>query len=55
MQAAANGHLQVVELLIAKGADINAKDGEGQTALSWAKKQGRDEITALLSKHGAKE
>jgi len=32
------GHKGVVELLIAKGADVNAKDGiGGKTTLGWGK------------------
>ena len=44
-----------MELLIAKGVNIKAKDNKGQTALSLAKEQGHDEIVELLRKHGAKE
>ena len=35
-EAAYNGHNQVVELLLASKADINAKDGRGYTALYLA-------------------
>jgi ankyrin repeat protein len=49
------GHKDVVELLIAKGADMNAKDNKQQSALSLAKEQGHEEIVELLLKHGAKE
>jgi ankyrin repeat protein len=45
----------VVELLTAKGADINSKDNKDKTALSLAKEQGHNEIAELLRKHGAKE
>ena len=33
--AAKKGHLQVVELLVAKGADVEAKDKVGAVAFSW--------------------
>jgi ankyrin repeat protein len=44
------------ELLIAKGADVNLKLGDGKTtALDIAKDNGHTEIVELLKKHGAKE
>ena len=47
------GHTEVVELLITAGADVNAKDDEGETPLdqagtSWP------ETADLLRKHGGK-
>ncbi|MEE3171543.1 MAG: ankyrin repeat domain-containing protein, partial [Pseudomonadota bacterium] len=44
------GHKEIVELLIAKNADINAKDEDGRTALDWA----HGETAELLRKHGGK-
>jgi len=37
MLAAKNGHTEVVSLLIDKGADMNAKDNVGRTALMRAR------------------
>jgi ankyrin repeat protein len=37
MLAAENGYTRVVSLLIDKGADMNAKDNEGRTALMRAR------------------
>jgi ankyrin repeat protein len=51
--AARYGHKEVAELLIAKGADINAKDTRGRTPIDLAINQGRKEIAKLLlSKSG---
>ena len=49
--AAVGGSKEVVELLIAKGADVNAKYEECATSLDWAKNQ---ETVDLLRKHGGK-
>jgi hypothetical protein len=47
--AAAEGHLEMVKLLIAKGADVNAKNAFGRTALMFASKYGfLDIVKALL-------
>ncbi|HUS72384.1 MAG TPA: ankyrin repeat domain-containing protein [Sedimentisphaerales bacterium] len=49
------GNKDFVELLIAKGVDVNAKNNRGQTPLDIAVKRGHTEIAELLRKHGAKE
>ncbi len=47
-EAAAQGHKEVAELLIAKGADVNVKDDDGSTPLHKAAGLGRKEIVELL-------
>jgi len=45
-------NLEMVELLIERGADVNAKGYYGNTPLRWAKRSGDDEIVSLLKRHG---
>jgi hypothetical protein len=42
----------MVELLIAKGAEVNAKDNKGNTPLHWAAVNGYRDIVELLKLHG---
>ncbi len=43
----------MAELLIAKGADVNAKDKDGGTPLHWAAKNGHKDVAELLIAKGA--
>ena len=45
---------EIVAFLIAKGAEINARDNDGKTPLDQAITSGKKEIIALLNKHGGK-
>lgn len=47
------GHQPVVELLLARGAAVNAQDNQGRTPLHAAAFKGHKELAVLLVSHGA--
>ena len=51
--AAENGHKAMVELLLERGADINAKDKRGMTALHLAAQHGFQAVVETLIAHRA--
>jgi ankyrin repeat protein len=51
--AAMNGDLERVEALIRQGADLDAAQGDGMTALHWAAEEGRVDIAHALIAAGA--
>lgn len=53
LSAAGNGCLDVAQLLIERGANVNAKDHDGWTPLIKAAQAGRADIVRLLMEHGA--
>ncbi len=55
MNAAAFGHLEVVEILIRAGGDVNLTDQAQNSALSLSTKGGYANITAVLLAAGAVE
>ena len=52
-KSAANGHLEIVKLLLERGADIHAVNAEGETPYQVSLQSGEREIADLLRKHGA--
>jgi ankyrin len=53
MVASRSGSPAVVEQLIAKGANVNARAARSQTALMWAVSQKHSEVVKVLLAHGA--
>ena len=51
--ASKQGNVEVVKLLIEKGAEVNRTDEFGRTALMLASKEGRVEVMRLLIENGA--
>ena len=49
--AAYNGHLEVVQFLLGKGADCTIENQRGRTPLATAQKQGHAEVAAALKSH----
>ncbi len=54
MLAAQSGHVEIIKLLIEKGADVAAKDHLGVTALSEAALKDHPEVESMLKDRGAK-
>ena len=53
MLSSEKGHKEIAELLLEKGADVNAKGKSGLTALMSASLRGHKEIAVLLIEKGA--
>ena len=47
-------HTEVVRLLVEAGAEVNLADGHGVTPLGHARRQGYDEIAAILQRSGGR-
>lgn len=50
MAAAANGHVETVQVLVSAGADLDRKDTELGTALGRALVNGRADVVDVLTK-----
>jgi ankyrin repeat domain-containing protein 17 len=53
MEAASAGHIEIIELLIRHGADVNAQSSTGNTPLMYACAGGHVEAVKALLNHGA--
>ena len=51
--AAFNGHHEIADYLLKRGAEINAKTENGSTALFFAARNGHTEVVRLLLAHEA--
>ena len=54
LEAAADGNIEAVKLHLAAGTDVDAKDMNGETSLTWAAYSGHKEIAKLLLANGAR-
>jgi len=52
-RAAGNGHADIVELLLEKGADVNIRNEGGSTPLHWAARNGHTKVMKILLENGA--
>ncbi|PMB63909.1 Serine/threonine-protein phosphatase 6 regulatory ankyrin repeat subunit C [Beauveria bassiana] len=53
LRAAGEGQDAIVKLLLEEGADIDAKDKDGRTPLSWAAEQGHEDVVKILLDNSA--
>ena len=53
-EAGATGQIDVAEMLLKHGGDINATDNSGKTPLAHAVDRKKDAMAAWLRAHGAK-
>ncbi|NQU57254.1 MAG: ankyrin repeat domain-containing protein [Rhodospirillales bacterium] len=53
IEAIKKGHIAVVHSFLAKGADSNGRDDNGDPAICWAAASGNADIVSLLIDHGA--
>ncbi|THF98008.1 hypothetical protein TEA_007557 [Camellia sinensis var. sinensis] len=52
--ASSSGNVEIVEILLSSGADVNLKNDGGRTALYYAASKGWLKIVEILLSHGAK-
>ena len=51
--ASLEGKVEIIELLIAHGAEVNRRNGEGRTTLHWSSQNGHIEVAKVLLAHAA--
>lgn len=54
LAAVEEGHIEICQLLLKNGADVNHKDEDGMSPILVAKKNGNTELCTKLIKYGAK-
>jgi ankyrin repeat protein len=54
MSAASHGHGEIAAALLAAGADFDARDEEGRTALMHAREHHHQDVALLLQEAGGK-
>jgi len=52
MAAARGNHVAVMDVLVRHGADVNARDTSGSTALEYARAAGAADAKKFLEAHG---
>ncbi len=53
IEAVKKGHVAIAHAFLAKGADVDARDRNGGSALHWAAGGGKPEVVRLLLANGA--
>ena len=53
MEAAQEGHLDLVKYLLKQNANVHAQTGTGDTALTYACENGHTDVAEVLLEHGA--
>jgi hypothetical protein len=53
--AVVSSSIPVAELLLSRGADVNARDATGKTALFWARRMNNQAMVQMLLNHGAQD
>lgn len=48
------GNHRMAQLLLSKGADVNARGGYYGSALQWASAKGHEQMVQMFLQHGAK-
>ena len=51
--ASSAGHMDIVQMLVEKGAKVNEVTDEGRSPLLYAASKGRENIASFLLSHGA--